>query len=205
MVTTHTIHLYRAFALRSLGRAVACSSCQGPDRPARGADGRSAARPTLARVTTYFRLHEGDEDPQSLLEPENQVAEPWGGADKGPCDKCHGRGRTSYRCESCVAEGADPGCPACHGRVEYEDICPPCMGAGVITDDHRAGVSVFPNAKGLLRYMIRRGTDLNGCRLVELEGELSGELDFDADEGALLVRPTRIVDDRPIADDEVPA
>jgi hypothetical protein len=43
--------------------------------------------------------------------------------------------------------------------------------------------------------MIKREAELNGdCRLVALEGEPSEDEDFDADEGALLVKPERIVD-----------
>jgi hypothetical protein len=62
-------------------------------------------------VTTYFRLHPEDEDPQELLEPENQVSKPWGGCDPGPCDKC----------------GAT-------GHLDGFDECPTCTGTGRITD-----------------------------------------------------------------------
>ena len=44
--------------------------------------------------------------------------------------------------------------------------------------------------------MIKRDPDLDGCRLVGLEGEKSPDEDFDADEGALLIRPTKVVDTR---------
>jgi hypothetical protein len=40
---------------------------------------------------------------------------------------------------------------------------------------------------------------------VELEGEQSPDEDFDADEGALLVRPTKIVDTRPLDRDRIEA
>ena len=59
-------------------------------------------------------------------------------------------------------------------------------------------MSVFPEVDGLYRYMLKRDADLDGCLLVELEGEESEDEDFDADEGALLIRPTRIVDTRPV-------
>ena len=59
-------------------------------------------------------------------------------------------------------------------------------------------MSVFPDEDGLYRYMIDRGADFEDCVVVELEGHESDDDDFDADEGALLVIPTRIVDARPV-------
>ena len=143
-------------------------------------------------MTTYWRLHPDDESPDELLEPENQVSKPWGGADPGRCDKCGGSGRTTFRCASCTAQ-ADPRCEVCHGEVEFEGDCPACKGTGEITESERRGVSVFQDPDGLYRYMLRRDTDMDDSVLVELEGTESDEPDFDADEGALLVFPTRIV------------
>ena len=57
---------------------------------------------------------------------------------------------------------------------------------------------MFPDEEGLYRYMLERGADFEGCVVVELEGHESEDEDFDADEGALLVIPTRIVDARPV-------
>jgi len=125
-------------------------------------------------VATYFRLHPSDQDAQELLEPENQKSKPWGGADPGPCDKCHQNGKVEYR----------------DGRM---DVCPACLGSGEISDTERRGVAVFPDPDSLYGYMIRKDADMAGQKIVQLEGELSDDLDFDADEGALLVRPTRIV------------
>jgi len=125
-------------------------------------------------VERYFRLHPEDEDPQELLEPENQVSKPWGGADPGPCDKCHRRGRTKF------LDGEERECPA-------------CKGTGSISDLERRGVSVFREADELYRYMLNRDSDMQGSILVCLEGRESDDVDFDADEGALLVFPTRIV------------
>jgi hypothetical protein len=121
-------------------------------------------------VATYFRLHPEDEDPQVLLEPENQVSKPWGGADRGPCDKC----------------GAS-------GSLDGFGECPTCLGTGHITDSERRGVSVFPTPDSLYRYMLRRDSDMAGSQLVELEGDPSEDVDFDAEQGALLVFPRRIV------------
>jgi hypothetical protein len=144
-------------------------------------------------VTTYFRLHPSEEDPGDLLRPDHQTSKPWGDADHGPCDKCRQTGRTTYRCESCKADAADPHCEFCSGRVEFEADCPTCKGSGEISDSERDGVSVFPDADGLYRYMLRRDADMRGQTLVELEGRKADDVDFDADEGALLVHPTRIV------------
>ena len=143
-------------------------------------------------MATYFRLHPENETPDELLEPENQVSRPWGGADRGPCDKCDRSGRTTFQCASCIKQ-ADPRCESCHGEVEFEGECPTCRGTGEITESERRGVSVFPDADGLYRYMLRRDSDMDGSVVVELEGKESDDPDFDADEGALLVFPTRIV------------
>lgn len=52
---------------------------------------------------------------------------------------------------------------------------------------------MFPSVRGLYSYLEEREVDLGGCVVIELEGELSEERDLDADAGALLVRPTRII------------
>jgi DnaJ-class molecular chaperone len=132
------------------------------------------------------------------------VSKPWGGADHGRCDKCGGSGRTTFRCSSCT-QHADPRCEVCRGEVEFEGECPTCKGTGEITDAERRGVSVFPDPDGLYRYMLHRDSDMEDSVLVELEGKESDDVDFDADEGALLVFPTRIVHvrdvDRPRIDE----
>jgi hypothetical protein len=136
------------------------------------------------------RLHE---DPAELLQSENQYSTPWGGPDHGGCDKCRGSGETGYTCLSCVEDGRDSGCPACGGRVEFRGVCPACEGEGEITRTKRKGVSVFRSPGGLYRYLAERDVELDGSNLVELEAELSGDRDLDADCGALLVRPTKVV------------
>jgi hypothetical protein len=146
-------------------------------------------------METYYRVEPGDRDPDDLLDPENQETEPWSGTVQGKCDKCGGSGETEHECESCSDGQADPGCPACGGKVRYMDECPACEGSGEIDDSKRDGVSVFPDEDGLYRYMLKRDADLDErCQLVKLEGEESSDEDFDADEGALLVKPSRIIE-----------
>ena len=144
-------------------------------------------------METYYRLNPPDDDPEKLLDPEHQISEPWDGAIYGRCDKCGGDGEVTMECESCKAGRPDSGCPHCGGEVSYRDECPTCEGSGEIDDSSREGVSVFPDEDGLYRYMLKREADFENCKLVVLEGELSRDEDFDADEGALLIRPTRVV------------
>ena len=160
----------------------------------RASRSREQPEPALpwAAVETYFRIQRSGEDPEALLDPDNQKSEPWSGTVFGRCDKCGGEGTTEHECENC-RDSADPDCPACHGRVAYSAECPACEGSGEIDDSERDGVSVFPDEDGLYRYMVRRDADLEGCSIVELEGEEAADEDFDADEGALLIRPTRVV------------
>jgi len=144
-------------------------------------------------VPTFFRLQSPEDPPESLLIPAHQECAPWGGGRTGPCDKCHGAGRTDHECLSCAEAGADPDCPACRGRVRWRAKCPVCDGTGEIDPRLRRGISVFPRPEGLLGYMRRRETEVDGELLVELEGVRSEDEDFDADEGALLIVPTRVV------------
>lgn len=130
-------------------------------------------------MKTWYRVHPANEDPQRLLDPGQQKSEPWGGTVYGRCDKCGGDGETEHD------DGARRECPACEGT-------------GEIDDSERDGVSVFPDIDSLFRYMKKRDADLSDSKIVCVEGEESGDRDFDADEGAVLVRPRRIVDVRPI-------
>jgi len=57
----------------------------------------------------------------------------------------------------------------------------------------RSGISCFPTLPGLRRYLAERDADLSGDVFLELEGELSDDRDLDADEGAVLLFPRRIV------------
>lgn len=149
-------------------------------------------------MRTFFHCKATGAEPQELLDPAQHVSEPWGGAEHGPCDKCEGSGVALYECRSCLERGAEDGCPACGGRVRFEECCPACEGSGTITRTARHGVAVFPTREGLYRYMVERGAEIEGREIVELEGEPSQERDLDADAGALLVHPTRIVEVCPV-------
>ena len=82
--------------------------------------------------------------------------------------------------------------------MRWRATCPVCDGTGEIDSRIRRGISVFPRPEGLLAYMRKRETTIDGELLVEVEGVRSDDEDFDADEGALLIIPTRVVAARPI-------
>jgi hypothetical protein len=148
---------------------------------------------------SFFHCHPEGEDPGVLLDPENQVSEPWGEPDHGPCDKCAGKGTVVYECFSCMEAGAEPDCPACQGRVRFEQTCPTCEGSGEIHRTRRRGLAVFPRPEGLFRYLAwKSDAEADGKVVVELEGELSDDVDLDADHGALLVFPERVVSVEPL-------
>jgi hypothetical protein len=150
------------------------------------------------RGTTFFHSCAGGADPEELLDPDRQLTEPWGAPGHGPCDKCGGSGSALYECRSCLEAGSLPDCPSCQGRVRFRETCPACLGGGEITHTRRHGVAVFPTREGLYRYLAERGASHEGKMIVELEGRLSDERDLDADAGALLVHPERIVAVRPL-------
>jgi hypothetical protein len=147
-------------------------------------------------MSIWFCLQPENDEPRRLLDPERQRSEPWEGTGYGRCEKCGGEGQTVHECESCIQGRPQPDCPACAGKVRYRADCPACQGSGRVDDSERDGVSVFPDEDGLYRYMLRHDADLAGAKLVVLSGEPSGDDDFDADEGAVLVRPSSIVDTR---------
>jgi hypothetical protein len=140
-------------------------------------------------------------DPQVPLDEEHQHTEPWDGSEDGArCDKCRGRGRTRFECWSCLLTGTNSSCPSCHGRVRYESRCPVCRGTGEVDGQPRRGLTAFPTAEALYRYLVSKEASLIGT-LIELEAELADDVDFDADQGAILVLPSAIESTRPIEPD----
>jgi hypothetical protein len=146
----------------------------------------------------FFHCCSADGDLERLLDPDRQFTEPWGSHDHGPCDKCGGEGTALYECRSCLEVGARADCPACQGRVRFRETCPACLGTGEIRHTRRPGLAVFPTSEGLYRYLAERDADVRGKVIVELEGRIGEERDLDADTGALLVHPERIVEARPL-------
>jgi hypothetical protein len=139
------------------------------------------------------------EPAERLLSAEGQWTEPWGDArDDAPCDKCEGEGEVLHECWSCLLVGARADCPACGGAVRWSAACPVCRGDGRIDGAPRHGVSVFPTVEGLYRYMLAKEADIDGCVVVELEAVRAQDVDFDADQGAILAIPTAIVACRPV-------
>lgn len=148
-------------------------------------------------------MQSASEDPQLLLQDEKQWCEPWGGSEDGTrCDKCRGQGRVHCECWSCLLTGTNHGCPACHGRVRWEGDCPVCRGTGAVDGKPRRGVSVFPTVEGLYHYLLTTEAELVGM-LVELEADPSDDVDFDADQGAVLVIPRAVERMRAIEPDAV--
>ena len=150
-----------------------------------------------------YRLEPAAGDPQRLLDPDRQWTEPWGGSGDGErCDKCRGSGRTGYECWSCLLTGTNPSCPACRGRVRWESKCPVCHGDGKVDGKPRRGLSACPTAECLYRYLLSRESDPVGM-LVEFEADLADDVDFDADEGVILVIPTSIESTRPLEPESI--
>jgi len=154
---------------------------------------------SAGRPRTFFHCHPAGEDPGALLDPAQQVTEPWGEPDHGPCDKCEGQGSAAYECFSCLEAGSDPDCPACQGRVRFEQTCPTCQGSGEIHRTRRHGIAVFPSREGLYRYLAwKSDAEVESQVVVELAGELSEDRDLDADHGALLILPEELVSVEPL-------
>jgi hypothetical protein len=152
-------------------------------------------------VVRCYRLHPASQDPRVLLDEEHQHTQPWGGAEDGArCDKCRGRGRTQFECWSCLLTGTNHSCPSCRGQVRYESKCPVCRGTGQVQGEPRRGLTAFPTAEALYHYLLATEASLVGT-LVELEAELADDLDFSADQGAILVIPTAIENTRTVEPD----
>lgn len=53
-------------------------------------------------------------------------------------------------------------------------------------------MSVYPRLEGLYHYMLSNDAELDDCLVMELDAHRAPDIDFDADEGALLALPTAI-------------
>jgi hypothetical protein len=138
-------------------------------------------------------MNSPQEQPEKLLTEDGRWTEPWGASeDDTHCDKCEGAGDVEHTCWSCALTGADDRCPVCGGRVHWEDRCPVCRGTGQTDGEPRHGVSVFPTLEGLYHYMLGTEADVEKCVVLELDADPADDVDFDADQGAMLVIPTAI-------------
>jgi hypothetical protein len=70
----------------------------------------------------------------------------------------------------------------------------------VVDGKPRHGVSTFPRLEGLYHYMLANDADLDDCVIVALEAGGATDVDFDADEGAVLVTPTGLRECMPVDD-----
>jgi hypothetical protein len=144
-------------------------------------------------------MNPAGEDSRRLLTEAGQWTQPWGESEDGTsCEKCEGSGRTRFECWSCLLTAANERCPVCAGAVRWENECPVCRGSGEIDGQPRHGVSVFPTVEGLYHYMLDSGADLDDCVVLELDAKPSGDVDFDADQGAMLVIPREILSCEPV-------
>lgn len=143
-----------------------------------------------------YRVSSSSEDPERVLTDAGQWTEPWGegrSREGEACDKCRGEGEVTHECWSCLLAGLHEACPACAGAVRWKASCPVCRGSGRIDSAPRHGVSVFPTLEGLYHYMLAKDANLDDCMTLELEATRAPDVDFDADQGALLAIPTEII------------
>ena len=141
-----------------------------------------------------YRMNFAGEHAERLLTEDGQWTEPWGDSEHGSrCDKCAGEGKTRHECWSCLLTVVRHDCPVCEGEVRWQATCPVCRGTGETDGAPRHGVSVFPTLEGLYHYMQAKGTKLDDCLIVALEAVKADDVDFDADQGALLVIPQAIL------------
>ncbi|HYF25941.1 MAG TPA: hypothetical protein VD931_09405, partial [Baekduia sp.] len=129
-------------------------------------------------MSTYFRVQPASR-PLEALVGAHHISRLWVGDATVRCPRCRGDGMVNGD------EGELP-CPQCDGRGEYDDV--------------RRGVSVCRSIEDLRRYFRSRSPNLDGDHIVELEGEVSEDEDYDAGRPGdpLLVHPTRIVAIHPV-------
>lgn len=125
----------------------------------------------------YYRVHRGYEPVEDLLEPERWESRVWVGQAYRRCADCVGSGVVYEDSETSST------CTACRGRGEVEDV--------------RRGVSCCRSLDELRNYFAGRDATIDYDVVVELEATLSEDDDWDEEDGAVLVYPTRIVRVRP--------
>jgi len=125
---------------------------------------------------TYYRIHPAHEPVERLLSPERWESRAWVGeyTRRCPADCDYGQ----------VLHIDD------HGDA-WREMCEVCRGDGEV-EDVRRGVSVCASIPVLAQYLADREWG-RAAVVVELEGAMSDDADHEADEGADLIIPTRIV------------
>lgn len=128
-------------------------------------------------MTRYYRIQPADRDTTDLLDPERQYSAPWHGGIERPCPTCTDIDATH--------DPAD--CTDCDGHQWVEDI--------------RDGISACDSLDALYAYWQVAGGDLDDAVIVEMDATRSTDRDHDADLGAVLVHPYRIVSVTPVTDE----
>jgi hypothetical protein len=139
-------------------------------------------------METYYRIQSADRDAAELLNPTHWVSRIW--SDQ-PAE---------VTCPDCVDGRVHVECPSwCDCGYPHHESYETCHGRGYLHEYERAGgVSCCRTLGELYAYFRGRDADLDGAVVVKLEGEVAEVEDFDAEHGAVLVRPTRIVDVGPL-------
>lgn len=127
--------------------------------------------------TRYYRVHSGTEPVERLLSPDRWESRVWVGESYRRCEDCGGEGRT----------------------YETDEFCEPCRGQGDV-EDVRRGVSCCRSLEALRNYFAGCEANMEGDVVVELEGELSEDEDWDDASGAVLIYPSWIVSVVPAAE-----
>jgi hypothetical protein len=133
-------------------------------------------------ATSYYRIHPANKAPESILDAGNWQSRVWVGERYKRCEACNGEGR--------VDDSWDDG-----EKYHYEwKQCDACDGAGEV-EDVRRGVSCCESVEDLKEYFADRGAEIEGCWLIELEGELSDDDDHDAGSAGdpQLVLPSAVI------------
>lgn len=134
----------------------------------------------------YYRIQDANKNPQDLLNPSNWESTVWTGEVYKKCEACNGAGEIVLRNED--------GKPKSDGYGDIEtEPCEICNGDREVKDNTRHGISCCESLQQLENYFETRSADLANVVVVAFEGRESDEEDWDADEGAVLVFPSKIV------------
>jgi len=131
-------------------------------------------------VSTYYRIQDIARDASELLDPASWVSAVWYDATV-MCGDCPDASGVTWE------NGEEVPCPACGGRGAYN-----------LSERPRRGVSACRSVGELAAYFEAHAGQLDeDSVVVELEGELADDDDFDGD--AVLVFPARVVSVLPAA------